>query len=114
MSDCIFCQIVAGDAPAEIVHQDDDVIAFTNIDPKAPVHLLVIPRAHHPNLESLSNPSLSLKLFETARHLGDTHSPEHGYHLAVNSGKQAEVPHLHFHVLGGQSQADARKGGGHL
>ena len=114
MSECIFCQIVSGDAPAEIVHQDDDVMAFQNIDPKAPVHLLVVPREHYPDLDTLADPSLSIKLLETARLLGERHSPEHGYHLAVNSSKQAEIGHLHFHVLGGRSAADARKGGGQV
>lgn len=114
MSECIFCQIVSGDAPAEIVHQDDDVVAFKNIDPQAPIHLLVIPREHYPDIDTLTDASLSSKLFQTARALGDQHSPEHGYHLAINSSKQAEIDHLHFHVLGGRTPAEAQKGGGHL
>ena len=112
MSECVFCQIVAGNSPAKIIHQDDDVVVFPSIDPKAPVHLLVIPRQHHPDLDTLSDASLMTKLFETAKALGNEHSPEHGYHVAINSGKQADIDHLHFHVLGGRTVAEAQKGGG--
>lgn len=111
MAECIFCQIAAGEADAEIVHEDDDVIAFRDINPSAPIHFLVIPRTHHPNFDSLSDGGVQAKLIETAKRLGQEHSGDLGYRIAVNSDKLAEVNHLHFHVLGGRSREELLEGG---
>ena len=104
MSECIFCAIVAGDSPAEIVHQDDQVVAFADKYPNAKLHLVVVPKAHIASLDDLSDPGLEAHLLRTARALGNDHSPEHGYRITVNGGSQQDVGHLHFHVLGGQPE----------
>ena len=75
MADCLFCRIVEGKIPAKIVHQDADVVAFEDIDPQAPVHLLVIPRKHVPTLNDLApeDEALMGKLFRVAAKLADCH-----------------------------------------
>ena len=103
---CIFCDIVAKKAPAEVVREDDDVLVIKNIDPKAPVHLLVLPKEHHPNLDSLSDEGLLGRLVAVAKDVGDAQSAERGYRLGINSAKQAEVGHIHLHVLGGLENED--------
>lgn len=112
MTDCIFCQIAAGESQADIVHQDEDIVAFRDINPNAPVHLLVVPREHHPNLDSLSDDALITKLVAVAKRLGETESGDRGFRLLVNSAKQADVNHVHFHVLGGLAPGEAIDMGG--
>ncbi len=112
MSECIFCQIVSGDQPAEVVHEDADIIAFRDISPNAPVHLLVVPREHHPDIDSLADQNLMVRLMTTARKLGESHSSQQGYRVLVNSNKQADVDHIHFHVLGGLEPSEPIGGGG--
>lgn len=103
MSECVFCQIVAGDIPAEIVHQDSDVVAFRDANPEAPVHLLVVPRDHVQDINELDDSALMQKLIATARRLGADHdAASHGYRIAINSGPQADIPHLHMHILTGE------------
>lgn len=104
---CLFCRIVAGEIPARKVHEDDDVIAFEDINPQAPTHLLVIPRRHIPTLDALTEADVStigttvLRATEIARRAG---LPHDGYRLVVNNGEAAgqTVFHLHLHVLGGR------------
>ena len=98
---CIFCDIVAKKSPADIFHEDDDVVVFSSVKPLAPVHLLVVPRNHHPNLDSLSDQSLFTRMISVAKEVGEKQSPKKGYRLGVNSAKQAEIGHLHLHVFGG-------------
>lgn len=103
MADCIFCDIVAKKAPAEIVHEDEQAVAFRDINGLAPVHLLVVPRTHVESIDALEDDELLKQLLVVARKLGQEHSPqEHGYRIAVNAGNQIEVPHLHVHVIGGK------------
>ena len=106
--DCLFCRIAAGQIPADIVHEDDLVVAFRDISPKAPTHLLLIPREHIESAMDLSDqdgPMLG-RLFATAARLaGEAGLSERGFRLVTNSGAGAgqSVFHLHFHLLGGRS-----------
>lgn len=113
MPDCIFCQIVSKTAAAEIVYEDDRVVAFQSTYPVTEVHLLVVPKRHIGALDELSAAEADLAghLLLTSRELGRNRSPEHGYRVSVNAGGQQDVDHLHFHVLGGQADLDvAAKG----
>ena len=106
-ADCIFCKIARGEMDAEVVYEEVDVLAFEDINSKAPVHVLVIPRQHVANLEEIGDlPDAVVKrLFEVssvvAEKLGVT---EGGYAVRVNNGLDAgqEVFHLHLHVMGGK------------
>ena len=105
--DCVFCKIVAGEIPSDILYQDDEVIAFRDINPQAPVHLLIIPKAHIASLTELTESQLPLmgRMANVANQLAKREGvSESGYRLVVNCGKQGGqlVPHLHLHLLGGR------------
>ncbi len=105
--DCIFCQIVAGKVPSEILYQDEEVIAFRDINPQAPVHLLIIPKKHIPSLAELSEEDLPLMahMVSMAKQLAEREGiAGTGYRLVVNCGREGGqlVPHLHLHLLGGR------------
>ena len=107
MTDCLFCAIAAGDIPADVVHRDDDVLAFRDISPQAPVHVLVIPRTHHANAADLAvaDPVLASRLLAVAGAIADQEGvAESGYRLVANTGAGAgqSVDHVHFHLLGGR------------
>ena len=109
--DCIFCQIVAGKVPSNILYQDEEVIAFPDINPLAPTHLLIIPKRHIPSLAHLSEAELSLigHMVNVANQLAKKEGiAEKGYRLAINCGEQGGqlVPHLHLHLLGGKKLSD--------
>lgn len=106
--DCLFCRIAAGSIPATIVHQDDLVVAFRDIAPQAPTHILVIPRDHIASAAELTkeNGPMLGRLFATAADLARTEGiAEAGYRLVSNVGRWGgqTVDHLHFHLLGGRS-----------
>jgi histidine triad (HIT) family protein len=108
MSDCLFCAIVAGDIPADIVHADEHVIAFRDITPQAPVHVLVIPRTHHDNAAGLAvaDPPLAAALLRVAGAIAAQEGiAESGYRIVTNTGAGAgqSVQHVHVHLLGGRS-----------
>ena len=110
--DCIFCQIIAGKVPADIVYQDDDIIAFRDINPEAPVHVLIVPKKHIPSLAHLSEAESSLvgHMVTTAAQIAKREGvSERGYRLAVSCGEEGGqvVPHLHLHLLGGRRLSDA-------
>lgn len=104
MSDCLFCKIVAGDIPAKKVYEDENCLAFWDIAPKAPVHILLIPKQHVTSLYHLDKSnrdvvqSLLLKAPEIAKLMG----LEDGFRLITNTGAGGgqEVDHLHLHILG--------------
>ena len=105
--DCIFCKIVEKELDAEIVLEDDDVVAFHDINGRAPVHVLVIPRRHVESLAEISElpDSLAKRLFEVSREVAKKFGVEEsGYAVRINNGPDAgqEVFHLHLHVLGGE------------
>ena len=105
--DCIFCQIASGKIPADIVYQDEEIVAFRDINPKAPVHLLIIPRKHIASLDRMEAGDAELvgRMVAVANRLaGGEGVAQKGYRLAINCGQEGgqEVPHLHIHLLGGR------------
>jgi len=103
--DCIFCRIARGELPARIVFENNDVIAFDDVSPQAPVHTLVIPKSHYVNLEDDVPTSLLGELFAAARDVARIKGvAESGYRVIVNNGPDAgqTVQHLHIHVMGGR------------
>lgn len=108
MSDCLFCTIVEGGIPADVVHSDDEVLAFRDVSPQAPVHVLVIPRAHHATASELAtaDPALAGRLLTVAGEIAAREGvAESGYRIVTNTGDSAgqSVHHVHFHVLGGRA-----------
>ena len=107
MSSCLFCKIVAGEIPAAKVYEDDRMIAFNDINPQAPTHVLVIPRSHYSNAASLAaaEPETAAHLFDAAAAIADNEGLGEGYRLVFNTGAQAHqtVFHAHMHVLGGRA-----------
>ncbi|WP_067432681.1 histidine triad nucleotide-binding protein [Nocardioides jensenii] len=103
--DCIFCKIVAGDLPAEIVHATDESVAFRDLSPQAPTHFLVVPRSHYENAAALADhePAALAEMFTTAREVCEKEGLE-GYRAVFNTGAAAQqtVFHAHLHVLGGR------------
>jgi len=109
--DCIFCQIAAGDIPADILHRDDRVVAFRDISPQAPVHVLIIPREHITYLSDLTGEQSALAghMVGVANQLARSEGiADSGYRVVVNCGEQGGqlVPHLHMHLLGGRELSD--------
>lgn len=106
--ECVFCRIIAGEISTDFLHNDDLVVAFRDITPKAPTHLLLMPRAHIVSAAQLSDedgPMLG-RLFAVAAKLAyQMGIAESGFRVVTNSGKGAgqSVPHLHFHLLGGRA-----------
>jgi histidine triad (HIT) family protein len=112
--ECIFCRIVAGELPGDIVYQDDSFLAFRDIMPKAPTHILVIPRNHITSAAQLTEgqEDLAGRLIIIANRLAKKEGiTKKGYRLAINCGPEGGqvVPHLHLHLLGGR-QMDAKLG----
>jgi histidine triad (HIT) family protein len=105
MADCLFCAIVAGDIPADVVLRTDSVIAFRDIDPKAPTHILVVPAQHYANVGELSDqePGLASAVLQAAAEVARMENLD-GYRLVFNTGAEAgqSVFHVHGHVLGGR------------
>jgi len=105
--DCIFCQIVAGKVPSQIIYQDEEIIAFPDINPAAPTHLLIVPKKHIPSLAHLTEAESPLigHIVNIANQLAMREGvTEGGYRLIINCGEQGGqlVPHLHMHLLGGR------------
>jgi histidine triad (HIT) family protein len=105
---CLFCQIVEGKVPAKIAFQDDEVTAFHDIDPKAPKHILVVPRRHIASITDLSegDDALMGRLVRRARDLAREHGlAERGFRVVFNCGDDAgySVHHIHLHLLGGRA-----------
>ncbi len=110
--DCIFCQIVAGKVPSDIVYRDEEVVAFRDINPVAPTHLLIIPKKHIPSLAHLPDAEIPLigHMVKVANQLArEGGVAESGYRLVINCGEQGGqlVLHLHMHLLSGRKLSDA-------
>ena len=105
--DCIFCKIIAGDIPATLLYEDDDIIAFNDISPQAPRHILVIPRKHITGPSALTEADQALigKLVTKGTELAAKAGLDDGFRLVMNNGESAgqTVFHLHLHVLGGRA-----------
>ncbi len=109
-TDCIFCRIAAGEIPAKIVRQDEDTVAFRDVNPQAPLHVLIVPRRHIPSINVLTSEDAAVvgKLFLAAREIArDEGVAQSGYRMVVNAGPNAgqSVDHIHLHVLGGRGLA---------
>ena len=112
MTDCLFCRMVAGEIPADVVHQTDRVFAFRDINPQAPTHVLVIPKEHHANVGALAAADEGLlgevvagaHAVAVQEGLVSDGGSEPGYRVVTNTGRQAgqSVFHVHLHVLGGR------------
>ena len=103
---CLFCKIAAGEIPSTCLYEDENVFAFRDINPQAPVHFLVIPKAHIGSVAELNadNSAIVSKCFEVIAKVAAQEGLESGYRVISNCGPDAgqTVPHLHFHVLGGK------------
>jgi histidine triad (HIT) family protein len=109
--DCIFCKIVEGEIPSDTVYQDEEIIAFRDINPQAPVHIVIIPRKHIPSLSDLSQSDSALvgRLVTIANKLAEDEGiAEKGYRVVINCGPEGGqlVPHLHMHLVGGRKLSD--------
>jgi histidine triad (HIT) family protein len=104
---CIFCKIVAGEIPSKKVHEDDDVFAFHDLNPQAPVHVLVVPRKHIASLNDASEEDRALlgRILLSVRELAERLGVASGYRVVNNCGASAgqSVFHVHFHLLGGRA-----------
>lgn len=108
MPECIFCRIAAGDIPSDVVYRDNEIVAFRDINPQAPVHILVIPAAHITGVESLTEDHEALvgRMVLIARKIAEEEGvAQSGYRLVINQGPEAgqSVDHLHIHLLGGRA-----------
>jgi len=110
MTDCIFCKIISGDIPGDIIYQDDDVLAFRDLNPQAPTHFLVIPKKHISTINDLQSEDAELvgKLYLAAKQVAkDEGIAESGYRAVMNcnAGAGQTVFHIHLHVLGGRGMS---------
>ena len=108
---CVFCQILSGEIPSEILYQDKKVFAIRDIHPLAPVHILIMPKEHIPSLAQLGAEQAPLigQMVRVANRLAEREGVlQKGYRLVINSGREGgqAVPHLHLHLLGGRQLAD--------
>lgn len=107
MSDCLFCKIAAGEIPSTKVYEDDTILAFRDIAPMAPTHILVIPKTHIPSVDGVTeeNSRLVAHIFEAIPAIAAKEGLVNGYRVVSNCGPDAgqTVPHLHFHILGGKT-----------
>jgi histidine triad (HIT) family protein len=105
VSDCLFCRIASGDIPAAFIAETDDAVSFRDINPQAPFHVLVIPRAHVDSLASAEDPALLGSLLTLAARIAKEQGiADGGYRVVVNTGEHGgqSVSHLHLHLLGGR------------
>jgi histidine triad (HIT) family protein len=108
VAECIFCKIAAGEIPTKLLFENEQLIAFNDINPQAPVHFLVVPKKHIPDLLALTEfdldllPAIQQIIVKLTRKLG---LDRNGFRVVVNTGNYGgqTVPHLHFHVLGGRA-----------
>ena len=106
MADCLFCRIIAGEIPSSKVYEDETVYAFRDIDPKAPVHFLVLPKEHIASVAEIrpENAGIVAHIFEVIAQIAARDGFSQGYRVVTNVGEQGgqSVAHLHFHVLAGR------------
>lgn len=104
--DCLFCKIIAGEIPSSKVYEDDKVYAFRDINPQAPVHVLVVPKEHIAGADSITadNSSAVAAVFEAIPKIADLEGLTNGYRVITNCGEDGcqSVRHLHFHLVGGK------------
>jgi len=110
MDNCLFCKLVAGEIPSERIFENDEVLAFRDIRPQAPVHVLLIPKKHIPSAQDVSNDDVQLigRLHAVIPEIAKKENlVEKGYRVVTNIGfyGQQTVPHLHYHIIGGRQLA---------
>ena len=107
---CIFCKIIAGEIPCAKVYEDESVYAFRDIQPQAPVHVLVVPKQHIASADEINaeNAALVAKIFEAIPKIAKAEGLANGYRVITNCGEDGcqSVKHLHFHVLGGKKLSE--------
>ncbi len=111
MEDCVFCKIIKGEIPTEKVYETEEILAFKDIHPAAPIHILVVPKKHISMLTDLKPEDEALigKIYTTINKIAEQEGfKEQGYRVIANCGKDSgqEVMHIHFHVLGGKKLGD--------
>ena len=106
MENCLFCKIIAGEIPSTKVYEDETILAFRDINPQAPVHVLVVPKVHIRDTDGITaeNSHLIAHIFEVIPQIAKAEGLVNGYRVVSNCGPDSGqmVPHLHFHVLGGK------------
>ncbi len=110
MENCLFCKIINGEIPSSIVYKDDDVVAFKDINPQAPVHILVVPRKHIVSAaeKDASDGKMLSAVFSAIAKIAKENKLDNGFRIINNCGADGgqTVPHLHFHILGGRALGD--------
>jgi len=110
MCDCLFCKIIAGDIPSSKVYEDDLVYAFRDIQPMAPVHVLIVPKMHLPSADGVTaaNSASVARIFEVIPQIAKAEGLTNGYRVITNCGEDGcqSVKHLHFHLLGGKKLSE--------
>jgi histidine triad (HIT) family protein len=110
---CIFCQILARELPGEILYEDEDIGVINEINPEAPIHLLVIPKKHFDSLNSLdeNTAQIAAKMFLAAKKMAEDQGIQSGYKVLINTGREAgqAIRHLHMHLMGGWGRRPVRK-----
>lgn len=105
MNDCLFCKIIAGEIPSAKVYEDDKLLAFKDINPQAPVHVLIIPKAHYDSVNALDENSAPIvgDIMLAAKKIAAEQHLDNGYRIITNIGEDGgqTVKHLHFHLIGG-------------
>ena len=108
--DCLFCKIIKGDIPCTKVYEDETVFAFRDINPQAPVHILVVPKAHIASVHDITSQNCHVvaHIFEVISQLAEMEGLENGYRVVSNCGPDGcqSVHHLHFHVMGGKKLSE--------
>ena len=109
MSNCLFCKIIAGDIPSTKVYEDEQILAFRDIAPQAPTHILVVPKVHIADCNGITaeNSAVVAHIFSVIPRIAQAEGLENGYRVVSNCGEDAgqTVQHLHFHILGGKKLA---------
>ena len=109
---CIFCKIIKGEIPSDKVYEDENILAFKDINPAAPIHVLVIPKKHVENILSIEDENMLKELYDGVKKVVQIlNIKESGFRIITNCGKDAgqEVMHLHFHVLAGEKLGEKIK-----
>lgn len=106
MDNCIFCKIVKGEAPSTKEFESEHVVAFANIAPVADTHILIVPKTHLATFLDLNDHEIVDEMFVAAQELIEKYNLKDGYKLVFNGGKYQAVPHVHWHLLGGNFKED--------
>lgn len=103
--DCIFCKIVEKEIPSTVVYEDEAILAFKDIEPQAPVHIVIIPKEHYKSVLEVTDPEVYQKLLEAGKKISEKLGLDNGFRLVINTGEEGgqTVDHLHMHLLSGRN-----------